>query len=59
MFTEIFGIGPSTAKQFISRGWSSIEEVKLGYKSADWRVQWGKVKICIADSKDNNYPWLI
>ncbi|XP_053388579.1 DNA nucleotidylexotransferase-like [Mercenaria mercenaria] len=41
LFTEIFGIGPSTAKQFIAKGWSSIEEVQKGHKSADWRVQWG------------------
>ncbi|XP_060582717.1 DNA nucleotidylexotransferase-like [Ruditapes philippinarum] len=41
LFTEIFGIGPSTAKQFIAKGWSTINEVRNGHKSADWRVQWG------------------
>lgn len=41
LFTGVFGIGPSTAKQFIAKGWSTIQEAQLGYKSADWRVQWG------------------
>lgn len=41
LFTGVFGIGPSTAKQLIARGWTTIEEVQEGYKSGDWRVQWG------------------
>ncbi|WAR21735.1 DPOLM-like protein [Mya arenaria] len=46
VFTSIFGIGPSKAKEFISRGWSTVEDVKNGYTSADWRVLWG---LCFHD----------
>ncbi|XP_052261121.1 DNA-directed DNA/RNA polymerase mu-like isoform X2 [Dreissena polymorpha] len=41
LFTAIFGIGPARAKEFIAKGWSSIQEVRDGCTSSDWRIQWG------------------
>ena len=40
-FTSVFGIGNSTAKQWIKAGYLSVEEAKMKVKSGDWRVQYG------------------
>lgn len=42
LFTSIFGVGPSTAKAWIDRGWESFEDAqKNGCPSGDWRIAWG------------------
>ncbi|XP_071167975.1 DNA-directed DNA/RNA polymerase mu-like [Mytilus edulis] len=42
MFTGVFGVGPSTAKKWIERGWTSIKDAQESTDiSKDWRVQWG------------------
>ncbi|CAG5127605.1 unnamed protein product, partial [Candidula unifasciata] len=42
MFTSIFGVGSATAKSWISKGWTTIEDVRgAGCPSSDWRVVWG------------------
>lgn len=42
VFTRVFGIGPSTAKKWIDRGWTSVKEAcDSPDVSKDWRVQWG------------------
>lgn len=43
MFTGVFGVGPSTAKKWIERGWTSIKDAQESTDiSKDWRVQWGR-----------------
>ncbi|RUS89564.1 hypothetical protein EGW08_002682 [Elysia chlorotica] len=52
LFTSVFGVGPSTAKVWIERGWESLEDAqKDGCPSGDWRIAWG-----LAFSKDLNTP---
>ena len=41
LFSGVFGIGPSTAKKWIEKGWSTIREAQQGHTSGDWRVNWG------------------
>ncbi|XP_046360597.2 DNA nucleotidylexotransferase-like isoform X1 [Haliotis rufescens] len=42
LFTAVFGVGPSTAKKWIERGWTSIQDAAwVEALSKDWRVRWG------------------
>ncbi|XP_067657626.1 DNA-directed DNA/RNA polymerase mu-like [Haliotis asinina] len=42
LFTGVFGVGPSTAKKWIERGWTSIQDAAEAEDlSKDWRVRWG------------------
>ncbi|XP_064600872.1 DNA nucleotidylexotransferase-like [Liolophura sinensis] len=41
-FTSVFGIGPSTAKRWIEKGWTSVEDARRNiHNFSDWRVVWG------------------
>ncbi|BFY97897.1 hypothetical protein BsWGS_00937 [Bradybaena similaris] len=42
MFTAIFGVGPATAKSWITKGWRTIEDVRrAACPCSDWRINWG------------------
>ncbi|ESO93098.1 hypothetical protein LOTGIDRAFT_72364, partial [Lottia gigantea] len=41
LFTSIFGIGPSTAKKWIDKGWSTLDDINIEEVRNDWRVTWG------------------
>ncbi|XP_041369220.1 DNA-directed DNA/RNA polymerase mu-like isoform X2 [Gigantopelta aegis] len=42
MFTSVFGVGPSTAKKWIERGWTSVRDAQQSDNiSSDWRLIWG------------------
>ncbi|KAK3777848.1 hypothetical protein RRG08_038096 [Elysia crispata] len=52
LFTSVFGIGPSTAKAWIERGWENLDDAqKDGCPSGDWRIAWG-----LAFFEDLNVP---
>ncbi|XP_050397190.1 DNA-directed DNA/RNA polymerase mu [Patella vulgata] len=41
LFSSIFGVGPSTAKKWIEKGWNNLKDINIEDLRNDWRVIWG------------------
>ena len=46
LFTSVFGVGSSTAKKWIAKGFENLDDVKeKGSGSNDWRIAWGELSV--------------